>query len=60
MYWLKACHRCVGDLREERDIHGLYVVCIQCGYILAEDEEQRLHITRNLGQERLSPSREAA
>lgn len=60
MYWLKACPRCLGDLREEKDVHGLYVACIQCGYILIDEEEQQLRISGNLVQELLSPAREAA
>jgi hypothetical protein len=42
MFWLKACPRCLGDLHEERDLYGPYVVCIQCGCILTSEEEQRL------------------
>lgn len=45
MYWLKACPRCVGDLRAEKDIYGAYVACIQCGYVLTSDEENRLRVT---------------
>lgn len=38
-YWLKECPRCHGDLREESDIYGRYVACVQCGYILKQAEE---------------------
>jgi hypothetical protein len=31
MMWLKACPRCLGDLISESDLHGSYVVCLQCG-----------------------------
>lgn len=41
-YWLKQCPRCRGDLRDESDIYGRYVACVQCGYILKEDEEALL------------------
>lgn len=41
-YWLKECPRCHGDLREESDIYGKYIVCVQCGYILNQLEEARL------------------
>jgi hypothetical protein len=41
MLWLKGCSRCAGDLQEESDKFGLYIVCIQCGYYLS-DLEARL------------------
>lgn len=41
-YWLKACPRCHGDLREESDIYGKYVECVQCAYILLSEDEQLL------------------
>lgn len=41
-YWLKECPRCHGDLREESDIYGKYIECVQCGYILNQLEETRL------------------
>ena len=42
MMWLKACSRCAGDLLLQSDFYGSYVACLQCGYILRPDEEQRL------------------
>ena len=44
-YWLKRCPRCQGDLREESDIYGPYIACVQCGYILLQAEEQQLAAT---------------
>ena len=41
-YWLKRCPRCQGDLREESDVHGGYIACVQCGYILKQDEEVQI------------------
>ncbi len=41
-YWLKTCPRCHGDLREESDVYGKYVACVQCGYILRAEEEELL------------------
>jgi len=41
-YWLKQCPRCQGDLRQESDIYGVYVACVQCGYIVNQAEEMRL------------------
>ena len=43
MLWLKGCSRCAGDLQEESDKFGLYIVCIQCGYYLSDLEASRLH-----------------
>jgi hypothetical protein len=44
-YWLKTCPRCHGDLREESDVYGKYVACVQCGYILRAEEEELLVAT---------------
>lgn len=41
-YWLKECPRCSGDLREEGDIYGTYISCMQCGYELKAHEERAL------------------
>ena len=45
MYWLKVCPRCRGDLHEESDFYGVYVACIQCGYVLNAREEEMLRFT---------------
>lgn len=42
MMWLKACPRCAGDLLLQSDFYGSNVACLQCGYILRSDEDQRL------------------
>ena len=44
-YWLKQCPRCQGDLRQESDIYGYYIACVQCGYIVNQAEEVRLLAT---------------
>jgi len=36
MFRLKACPRCRGDLRQDRDKYGEYSVCMQCGYHQSE------------------------
>lgn len=41
-YWFKECPRCQGDLREEGDMYGTYVSCMQCGYTLKAHEERAL------------------
>jgi hypothetical protein len=56
MYWLKACPRCQGDLREEKDIHGVMVTCIQCGYVATTAEEERLRLTGGIERESASPA----
>ena len=38
MLYLKACSRCLGDLYQERDVYGNYIVCLQCGYYLPDVE----------------------
>ena len=60
MYWLKACPRCYGDLHEERDFYGVYLACIQCGYVLASEEEQRLRVTGRMEREQASTAGRAA
>ncbi len=42
MFWLKACPRCRGDLFRQVDLYGLYIACLQCGYVLRPEEESRL------------------
>ena len=40
MLWLKSCPRCdKGDLYQDNDIYGRYILCLQCGYYLTEAEE---------------------
>ena len=39
MIWLKGCPRCLmGDLMANRDVHGWYVLCFQCGYMKDLDD----------------------
>ena len=33
MIFLKHCPKCRGDLLLDRDVHGKYLKCIQCGYL---------------------------
>ena len=45
--WLKGCPRCQGDLFEEATVvpelyGGHLVTCLQCGYVLTEEQEARL------------------
>jgi predicted nucleic-acid-binding Zn-ribbon protein len=47
MMWLKGCPKCRGDLYEEPAIgaHSVavrYVSCLQCGYMLTDQEEMAL------------------
>jgi len=45
-YWLKTCPHCRrGDVLEEHDRYGLYVQCVQCGYVLSETEARFLFST---------------
>ncbi len=48
-YWFKECPRCQGDLRQEGDIHGSYIACMQCGYTLKGHEERMLARSGTLG-----------
>ena len=41
MLRLKACPRCGGDLHDNRDMHGCYAECLQCGY-MRDVEDPRL------------------
>ncbi|MFN3974395.1 MAG: hypothetical protein ACK4K2_03830 [Dehalococcoidia bacterium] len=54
MFWFQACPRCRGDLYQGQDIYGLYIGCLQCGYVMNEAEEVALRA----GGERLRASRE--
>jgi hypothetical protein len=47
-YWLKKCPRCRGDLREESDIAGTFITCLQCGHMLTESQEAALEAFGNI------------
>ena len=32
MIYFKACPRCKGDMVVDKDQHGHYMECLQCGY----------------------------
>lgn len=32
MVLFKVCPRCGGDVSDDRDIHGPFMACVQCGY----------------------------
>lgn len=32
--FFKACPRCKGDMAANRDMHGSYRECLQCGYMV--------------------------
>jgi len=32
MMFLKSCPKCRGDLLLDKDVHGRYVTCLQCGF----------------------------
>ncbi len=58
-YWLKMCPHCRrGDILEENDRHGLYVQCVQCGYILSETEAMFLFGTAIGTPDSLAAARE--
>ena len=60
MYWLKACPRCRGDLREEADSFGAYVACMQCGYVATSEEERKVRATGLIDREPASSRGKAA
>lgn len=39
MLYLKACPRCRGDVKYERDVYGRYLECLQCGFLLSSKTE---------------------
>ncbi len=32
MLYTKACPRCTGDIKLDRDNYGVYAKCLQCGF----------------------------
>ncbi len=40
MLYLKACPRCHGDIKVNKDIYGTYKECLQCGYMLDVAESE--------------------
>ena len=52
MTWLRSCPRCrAGDVTENRDMYGSFVLCVQCGYYLTDREIARLWHFRSLSEE---------
>ena len=52
MTWLRSCPRCrAGDVTENRDMYGSFVLCVQCGYYLTDREIARLWGFSNLSDE---------
>lgn len=39
MLYLKACPRCRGDVKYERDIYGPFLECLQCGFQISSRSE---------------------
>ena len=33
MLYFKACPRCKGDMRRDRDVYGEFMQCLQCGHM---------------------------
>ena len=58
MFWLKGCPRCHGDLHDNSDVYGRYIVCFQCGHYLTGDEDADLRSEGISGKRNtLPPSR---
>ena len=47
MLCLKGCPRCGGDLYENADNCGRYLVCLQCGHNLTAAEEEAVRYSRS-------------
>ena len=39
MLYLKACPRCRGDVKYERDTYGRFLQCLQCGFLVSSKSE---------------------
>ncbi len=37
MVIFKSCPRCSGDRSVERDMYGVYVICLACGHVTYPD-----------------------
>lgn len=55
MWRLRSCPRCGGDLHTERYVGSIDIACLQCGHVLAEQEESKLQ-----GQGRREPQPQPA
>ena len=53
-FWLKGCRRCGGDLHEEADVGGTFVMCLQCGHEVTREEEQALRSGRPVAAVKLA------
>ncbi|MBI4233007.1 MAG: hypothetical protein HY686_01040 [Chloroflexi bacterium] len=43
MVYLKLCPRCSGDLFLDRDRHGAFMQCLQCGFIKDLAASEQVH-----------------
>jgi len=41
MLYLKACPRCRGDVKFERDMYGQYLECLQCGFLISSKLDEK-------------------
>jgi hypothetical protein len=49
MIKFKACPKCKGDLRIERDSYGSYVQCFQCSRLVDLEAPSRDHLLQKAG-----------
>lgn len=41
MIYARACEKCNGDVELAQDIHGQYLICLQCSYTIDTAEATR-------------------
>ncbi|MDA1256314.1 MAG: hypothetical protein O3C10_00500 [Chloroflexi bacterium] len=39
--YLKSCPRCRGDIQLDTDQFGLYMECLQCGFLIRSKAEEK-------------------
>lgn len=46
MIKLKGCPKCKGDVILDKDIHGWYEQCLQCGYLADKTDSSRSEVSK--------------
>ena len=49
MIMFKACPKCRGDMHVNRDIHGDYKECLQCGLMEDVEDPRRARLLEAVG-----------
>jgi hypothetical protein len=60
MLYLKACPRCMGDVKYESDIYGKFLECLQCGFLISSHKVERQESGEETTREKVAAGSEVA